>query len=588
MTSTTVNARIVGSFAGTHDTGSAVLTTEYPTWVPVTANDQLNGTITPSAAVDTALTNLNVSDCVLHVTTFDVTVAGAVPATQTLNLSWQVGPLTSSLPLTFTIPPSLNIGPLTAPSTGNGDMTVSLGKILGTVNCFAGNGAAIVTDGVVKYNKIKSEPLADTGYGIVPPPGSVSGQITDNSSTPNPVDNASVRVCTINYQCGTTYSASDGSYTVSGLQPGPYFVFAYPPVGNTTLDVGQTGPVTVVSGGNATNTNVVLDITQPLPAGVTLGDNTNYSQGSEPTEYWGSPFTIAVMGCAGGTATWQVQAWNLDTVTYTTLTGPMTEGPSGTYTGTVPAVEPVHGPTVITLTINCPDGSVETFTFPIYIDPSGTVVNQSGVAISGATVTLDNSNSLSGPWSQVPNGDTAIMSPANANNPNITGGQGQYGWDVAPGFYEVSATAAGCGTATSPPLTIPPPVVDLTITLNCSVPVGISCSTLKGNAGGTIKIGTCTPKSKLDKSASGPAATLGTGGTLSWSPSGKTTTISSPTTSSPGQGACAAHNTQEDLTATVTGGTSTYTRVGDAVAADLCVENGSGNIGLVPGTEVAL
>jgi hypothetical protein len=595
MTSQTVNAALKGSFAGTHDNAAGTFTTTYPSWVPTTANDQLTGTITPSAAVNTALTNLNVSDCILRITTFDVKVTGAVPSPQTLNLYWQIGPLTSSLPLAFTIPPSLNIGPLTAPSTGQGNMGVTLDKIEGQVNCFTGGGAAVITNGAVKYTKNKAATLAITGYGTPPPPGSVSGTVTDNASpTPNPIPNALVEVCTINYQCTTTYTSTGpsppiGSYSVSGLQPGPYFVIAYPPSGNTTLDVGQTGPVTVVSGGNSASNNVVLDATQPLPPGVTLSNNTNNAQGSESTEYYKLPFTIQATGCPGGTATWQIQAWNSSTAMYDTLTGPMTETPtgSGIYIATVPPVAPVHGPAVITLTINCPGGSVQTIVVSIYIDPSGTVVNQSGVPISAATVTLFDSSSLSGPWSQVPNGDTAVMSPANSNNPDTTGGQGQYGWDVVPGFYEVSASAAGCTTVTSPPLTIPPPVVDLTITLDCAVPVQVSCSSIKGTISGTITIGKCTPASKLNKSASGAAATLMSGGSLTWSPIGKTTIISSSSLTSPGQGDCKAGSTQYNDSATVTGGTSTYTQVGDPVSAALCV-TGTGSVSLVKGTEVTL
>jgi len=53
--------------------------------------------------------------------------------------------------------------------------------------------------------------------------------------------------------------------------------------------------------------------------------------------------------------------------------------------------------------------------------------------------------------------------------------------------------------------------------------------------------------------------------------------------SSPGQGACAAGSTEEDISGNVTGGTSTYTAVGDVVSAQICVSS-SGKLSLVKGT----
>lgn len=276
---------------------------------------------------------------------------------------------------------------------------------------------------------------------------------------------------------------SDGTYSVS-VEPGSYYVLAYPPTSITDLDRGTSAPLTVASSTTSTG-NVVLDVTQPLPSNITMTYNTGQFLGSVPVENWENPFTITAQGCPNGTATWQIQGYNTQTAMYQTVTGPMTETPagSGNYTGTVPSLYPMHGPIVITVTINCPGGSTQTTTFNAYIDPSGTVVNQFGTPISGATVTLYNSSSLSGPWTQVPNADTAIMSPSNTANPSVTGPVGQYGWDVVAGYYQLQASAPGCSTVTSPALTIPPPVVDLTLTLNCT----IQGPTWTGSPGGVIK-----------------------------------------------------------------------------------------------------
>ena len=114
----------------------------------------------------------------------------------------------------------------------------------------------------------------------------------------------------------------------------------------------------------------------------------------------------------------------------------------------------------------------------------------------------------------------------------------------------------------------------------------ITCKKLSGTITGTITISKCKPKApkgEKDKTLSGQAANLAAGGTLTWAPSGKTTIVGSPNTTSPGQGACKAGSTEYDSTGTVTGGTSTYTHAGDAFSSKDCVD-GSGNITLLKGT----
>ncbi|MEX1357003.1 MAG: HYR domain-containing protein, partial [Gaiellaceae bacterium] len=106
----------------------------------------------------------------------------------------------------------------------------------------------------------------------------------------------------------------------------------------------------------------------------------------------------------------------------------------------------------------------------IYIDPSGFVRTPGGNAIEGATVTLFRSDTgLPGTFVQVPDG-SAIMSPANRTNPDLTDATGHFGWDVLAGYYLVRAEKADCGPAVeSAVLTIPPPVTDLLLVLDCPV-----------------------------------------------------------------------------------------------------------------------
>ena len=97
----------------------------------------------------------------------------------------------------------------------------------------------------------------------------------------------------------------------------------------------------------------------------------------------------------------------------------------------------------------CVDSQTDLDSFPIRIDPSGSVLDTNGNPISGATATLLTSPTASGPFTAVPGGSD-IMDPS--TNPEITDSNGQFHWEVFAGYYEVQATAAGC---TARPATAP-------------------------------------------------------------------------------------------------------------------------------------
>jgi Carboxypeptidase regulatory-like domain len=109
----------------------------------------------------------------------------------------------------------------------------------------------------------------------------------------------------------------------------------------------------------------------------------------------------------------------------------------------------------------------------VYVDPSGTVRDTQGVPLAHARVTLSRSLKPASALVQVPN-RSSIMSPANRRNPDFTNVFGQFGWDVLPGFYRVTATDPGCraphgggSSARTRLLKVPPAVVDLNLTLTC-------------------------------------------------------------------------------------------------------------------------
>jgi len=119
----------------------------------------------------------------------------------------------------------------------------------------------------------------------------------------------------------------------------------------------------------------------------------------------------------------------------------------------------------------------------------------------------------------------------------------------------------------------------------------ITCTSFKSTVTGTVTIGKCTPSGgKGYKSASGSSASLATGGTLTWTKSGATTTVSL-TVTSPGQGGRAKGYVEYDangsVTATSTIGTG-IPAVGDTTSARACVNTAKNKITLVKGTTFTL
>jgi hypothetical protein len=126
-------------------------------------------------------------------------------------------------------------------------------------------------------------------------------------------------------------------------------------------------------------------------------------------------------------------------------------------------------------------GATEHFEVPIgglvLIDPSGIVYDKAiydaqraqgksdaqakaAAAIPGAKVTLERKSGST--FSKVLSGDPGIAPNV---NPETTGADGRYAWDVSPGTYRVVVQAPGYASVTSTAVTVPPPVLDLDIAL---------------------------------------------------------------------------------------------------------------------------
>ena len=192
-----------------------------------------------------------------------------------------------------------------------------------------------------------------------------------------------------------------------------------------------------------------------LPPGVGVEPNNGGS--GTPSIHWRDLTTFSYHSCENATGVdirIQVNDGEPD------ITGSMLGGPSDwTYDK---KLYPRHGHATITYTVYGCD--VDTVTFNIYIDPAGYIYDaDTGERIAGATVWLQWPDG-EGDWVNVPTGEsTAIMQPD--VNPQITGEDGWYRWDVLEGSYRVHVEADRYYSEDSIVVSIPPPVTDLHIGL---------------------------------------------------------------------------------------------------------------------------
>jgi hypothetical protein len=102
----------------------------------------------------------------------------------------------------------------------------------------------------------------------------------------------------------------------------------------------------------------------------------------------------------------------------------------------------------------------------------------------------------------------------------------------------------------------------------------LTCTKVSGRFIASLIIRRCTvplADRRTYGSASIVVSTLSSGGTITWAKSGATTTLGPATITSPGRGRCGVFDTEHDISATVTGGTSAVTNKGDTFSADVCV-----------------
>jgi len=198
-----------------------------------------------------------------------------------------------------------------------------------------------------------------------------------------------------------------------------------------------------------------------LPPNVGVGPILGNSGGT-PMVYWTTPitFTYNAPAATGVDIRIHFDSGGTD------ITGSMTGGPPlWSYTTTF---YPRSGHATVTYSVYYP-ASDSQVNFGIYVDPAGYIYDAATLErITGASVWLQRPDDQGG-WENVPTGQTPpIMQPD--VNPQITGADGQYQWDVLAGSYRVHVEAPGYYPADSIVVNIPPPVTDLHVGLTLLPP----------------------------------------------------------------------------------------------------------------------
>ncbi len=309
----------------------------------------------------------------------------------------------------------------------------------------------------------------------------------------------------------------DGSYLINGLAPGNYRLYfydhdwayraAYYPNAEFLED---SSDVTVV--GNDVTANIDVNLADPVPPAADVGGG-----GAVTIDPWTGEVVIMIdpanldedivvtlpVTCADGSDPTNVELLVGSTVYSMTLF-------DGVYQVTIPAVDfdTAFISASISVNFDCngepQDDPLGTITL---YDPSGVVTDAStGEIIEGATVTLfqvpgwlpDTANETrncrtintrgGNDWSTVPDVTQDLGVAINDENgmrngqplispfvnPQTTGIDGRYGWDVAEGCWYVVVEADGYETRVSPVVGVPPAVTDLDLTVTRFIPTQIA------------------------------------------------------------------------------------------------------------------
>ena len=206
----------------------------------------------------------------------------------------------------------------------------------------------------------------------------VAGTVVGEGAGAGPVVGATVQACTAGAsQCQRTTTAADGTFSLPAPVGASVVLTAFPLPGSGGVPT-TTDPIAVPAAG-IQGESIALSGIVSLPAGLQVNGSVS------PTLYWGSPSPVTLTGCPNGTAFVTVEGQNIDTGLRQTDVIPLTESPagSGSYTGTIPAQAPVHGPVAIGDKVLCPS-DMQSAVQP-FLGAAGTSVLISGTGFTAAT-----------------------------------------------------------------------------------------------------------------------------------------------------------------------------------------------------------
>jgi hypothetical protein len=301
-----------------------------------------------------------------------------------------------------------------------------------------------------------------------------------NSSGMHPLAGTAVDLCETSLSgCTSTTTDAFGRYEVhkalpAGQSSHDYRIRAHGK-GTFVAPPTQTSPATTMTRGGDYRIDEGWDNIQHLPANIQLpGARTG---GGYATWYYLAPQPLHVDGACppgiNGSATYRVIGTVAPDIGVWFGPAPMTHNLlDGSFDAVIPPLHPHHGHAILEITVEC-DGRSTTTTVDVYIDPSGFVHDTTGKPIPAAIVTLYRYEGATLGFQQLPNG-SAVMSPSNRRNSDLTDANGHFQWDVTAGQYKVRAQKSGChapGSAVAyvetAILTIPPPVTNIDLFLEC-------------------------------------------------------------------------------------------------------------------------
>lgn len=384
--------------------------------------------------------------------------------------------------------------------------------------------------------------------------GSISGKVTQVGTTTG-LANVCVTAWNNGEKLASATTRSDGTYTLYAAA-GTYKLKFIHCIASPTFkdrwfsaatDEAGAEAVTITDKTAVTGKDVALETgfvamppvattsTAGTSATTTVDPRTGESKTTMPNGEKTSVTFAFAPSCAAGTGAFSGPV----TLGHGTKTYPMTDA-AGTYSATIPSTDVTSAP--VTVSYKCGDTTVTRTLGAIQLyDPSGDVTNAStGAAVAGATVTLYRvpgwepktaaddmrantcqshlSKAEGTKWNQAVTAENlqiAELADPNSGmidpavNPQLTNGNGRYGWNVAKGCWFVTVAKDGYKPYTSALVGVPPEVTDLDVALIPNVtpppPVKATAITSAVRPARVVFGGTATVTGKLTDKASGAA-----------------------------------------------------------------------------------